>query len=202
MSKITQRDIQAIETRQKILDSALEQFSLHGYSATTTRMINRNIGISDGLLYHYFPKGKHQILSILLETKIDEILQDMEADNKKLQSFNLRELLNYLFKRINKLYEAHEQIIRVLFKEFDSFKREECNLLTEKLVYRKRELPSILKERYENGEIKLIDFEKASDVLCTTMLGYLFSKILGFDSPLDDLTYRQSTIDYQVSLWE
>lgn len=200
--KLTQRDEQAVETRQRILESALEQFSLHGYHATTTRMINQSSGVSGGLLYHYFPNGKHQILSVLLDTKLSEIAQDIDEDNKRLEKWDLAKVLDYLFIRVDTLFNQHEKIIKVLFKEFDFFGNKECTLLTDKLQLRKKELPKILERRYERGEIKKIDFDRASDVLTSVMMNHLFIRILGFAGPLKDESYRKSLIDYQISLWK
>ncbi|EOR25407.1 transcriptional regulator, TetR family protein [Clostridium sartagoforme AAU1] len=58
--KLTNRDLQAIERRNQLLESAKELFASNGYHATTTRQITKNIGMADGLIYHYFPDGKNK----------------------------------------------------------------------------------------------------------------------------------------------
>jgi AcrR family transcriptional regulator len=41
-------------TRQVIIDAALRAFAMHGFDATTNKMIARGAGVAPGLLYHYF----------------------------------------------------------------------------------------------------------------------------------------------------
>ena len=66
-SDLTSRDLQAMERREQLLNSAKELFALQGYHATTTREITKHIGMADGLIYHYFPDGKKQILDIIMK---------------------------------------------------------------------------------------------------------------------------------------
>lgn len=45
-------------TRRRIMDNALEEFSVHGYSATSVNNIfDPEQGISKGIIYHYFSGG-------------------------------------------------------------------------------------------------------------------------------------------------
>lgn len=45
----------SLETRQRILDLARQEFAVHGYEATTNRRIAARVGITTAALYHYFP---------------------------------------------------------------------------------------------------------------------------------------------------
>lgn len=53
--------------KEKILEVAQDLFVRRGFEATTTREISRAVGISDGSLYYYFPKGKKQILDLIVQ---------------------------------------------------------------------------------------------------------------------------------------
>lgn len=46
------------ERRAEILEASLRLFIRKGYSGTTTRAITASMGISTGLLFHYFPTKK------------------------------------------------------------------------------------------------------------------------------------------------
>jgi AcrR family transcriptional regulator len=65
--KLTSRDLQAIERREQILKASKELFAANGYHATTTRLICKKINMADGLIYHYFPDGKLEILRKVIE---------------------------------------------------------------------------------------------------------------------------------------
>lgn len=41
--------------RRHIRDVAVEVFARHGFAATTTKLIAREAGVAEGLLFHYFP---------------------------------------------------------------------------------------------------------------------------------------------------
>jgi AcrR family transcriptional regulator len=60
-------------TRERILDAALVRFSRDGYSATSTRQILSDVGMSQANLYFYF-KSKEELLYavILREISISE----------------------------------------------------------------------------------------------------------------------------------
>ena len=48
------REIKNMDTKSKILSSAITEFALHGYEAASLNVICRNGGISKGIIYHYF----------------------------------------------------------------------------------------------------------------------------------------------------
>lgn len=53
------------ESRQKILDAALEVFARHGYYSASVSEIAKTAGISKGLMYNYF-KSKEDMLNELM----------------------------------------------------------------------------------------------------------------------------------------
>lgn len=53
------------ESRQKILDAALEVFAKQGYHSSTVDAIAKTAGISKGLMYNYF-KSKEDVLQELM----------------------------------------------------------------------------------------------------------------------------------------
>ncbi|ANZ65204.1 hypothetical protein AYR62_14695 [Secundilactobacillus paracollinoides] len=52
--------------KEKIVRIAREIFATNGFEATTTRKINQEAGIAEGLMYYYFPHGKRQILDTVV----------------------------------------------------------------------------------------------------------------------------------------
>ncbi len=65
---LTQREQQAQERREQIIETALKLFATHGYDGTSTRKIAQTAGITEGLIFHYFPSKAH-LLSAVLETR-------------------------------------------------------------------------------------------------------------------------------------
>jgi AcrR family transcriptional regulator len=64
---MNQREQQKENRRRQILDVSLDLFVRHGYTGTSTRDISRRIGISSGLMFHYF-ESKEQLYIALMST--------------------------------------------------------------------------------------------------------------------------------------
>lgn len=58
-------------TRQEILDAALELFSVQGFEATSISQLAEAVGIRKASLYSHF-ENKQAILDTLLETTLEE----------------------------------------------------------------------------------------------------------------------------------
>lgn len=70
MDKITSRNLQAIKTKQRIYEAAVELFDKNGYDNTSIEDIARKIGMSVGSFYHYYPSKADIYYEYFL--KVDE----------------------------------------------------------------------------------------------------------------------------------
>ena len=64
---MNQRQRQKDARQKQILDTSLDLFVRHGYTGTSTREISRAIGISSGLMFHYYDT-KEQLFLAHLDT--------------------------------------------------------------------------------------------------------------------------------------
>lgn len=69
-------------SREKILMAAMELFMKRGYHATSIDDVAKHAGISKGLLYNYY-KGKEELLATMVEARVGEVAQVMEAAASK-----------------------------------------------------------------------------------------------------------------------
>ena len=60
-----------MDTRQKILDTALEMFSRRGFSAVSVRDISYAVGVKESALYRHF-RSKKDVLDSLVQTYMDK----------------------------------------------------------------------------------------------------------------------------------
>jgi AcrR family transcriptional regulator len=67
----TARQRQAAARREQILQTALKLFAAQGFDATSTRQIAREVGIAEGLIFHYFPT-KASLLTAILEDRVED----------------------------------------------------------------------------------------------------------------------------------
>ena len=68
MRVVTSRQQQALIRREQIIEAAITLFAQQGFDGTTTRQIASSIGITEGLIFHYFPT-KAALLNAVLETR-------------------------------------------------------------------------------------------------------------------------------------
>src|SRR5579862_1944941 len=64
---MTLRQQQAIARRMEIIETALKLFAEHGFDGTSTKNIAQAVGITEGLVFYYFPT-KVALLAAVLET--------------------------------------------------------------------------------------------------------------------------------------
>ena len=62
------------DTKQRILDKALELFSAHGYDSVSVGEIAKAVGIKAPSLYNHFP-GKHAIFDAIVESTCKRIFR-------------------------------------------------------------------------------------------------------------------------------
>lgn len=75
------------EKRDRIINSALEEFSTNRFDQASTNNIVKNAGISKGLLFHYFKSKKslYEHLEVFaIETMINAILKEVDWDETDL----------------------------------------------------------------------------------------------------------------------
>ena len=60
----TGRDVQAAQRREQLLAVALKLFCENGYAGTSTRRIAEAAGVTEGLVFHYFPTKEALLFEI------------------------------------------------------------------------------------------------------------------------------------------
>ncbi len=68
MRVTTSRQKQALIRKEQIIEAAITLFAQQGFDGTSTRQIAGSIGITEGLIFHYFPT-KADLLNAVLETR-------------------------------------------------------------------------------------------------------------------------------------
>ena len=77
----------ALETREKLLKSALKLYTEKGYHSTTVDEIAKNAGLSTGVAYRYFKNKKDMLLaaitygfSVIKELAVIEVVSDASSE--------------------------------------------------------------------------------------------------------------------------
>ena len=143
----------ALETREKLLKSALKLYTEKGYHSTTVDEIAKNAGLSTGVAYRYFKNKKDMLLAAITYgfSVIKELAGIEEAD------FLKTDLENTLtaFERIHTEYYAfHEELEGLrhsdsdVGKLYDEFTKTAIQNVYENLPEEIRKKPDSLENLY------------------------------------------------------
>ncbi len=101
----------ADDTRQRILDVAVDLFIERGYAGTSVRDISERVGMTKGSLYYHFA-SKDDLLAALVEPMLNE-LDDFIADATRTGKPASRELIE----RLVSILDEHGVILRSLMSD-------------------------------------------------------------------------------------
>ncbi len=148
--------------RQEILDGAIRVFARKGYDKATIADIARELNISQGLCYRYYP-SKEEIYDAALDKYAELIAQ---GNMRKMTiDMPVRELIDRLMDRVDSIENA-ERTDQELYEMFHS---KDNQRLHDDLFIRtaKKVIPYVqehLRRAKERGEISISDTDSAAIV--------------------------------------
>jgi AcrR family transcriptional regulator len=74
-------------TRQRIIDGAAAELRVHGAVATRLEDVMAHTGTSKSQLFHYFPRGKDQLLLAVAEQEAARVISDQQPHLSRLTSW-------------------------------------------------------------------------------------------------------------------
>jgi AcrR family transcriptional regulator len=74
-------------TRQRIIDGAAAEIRVNGAAVTTLDDVMAHTGTSKSQLFHYFPRGKEQLLLAVAEQEAVRVLTDQQPHLSRLTSW-------------------------------------------------------------------------------------------------------------------
>jgi len=200
----TSRDLQAAERRVQILQGAKELFAKHGYHGTSIRALNKHIEITDGLLYHYFPGGKQE----LMETIFHEaqafrlsLMDDLIAGIRPGQP--LEEALYLLVSSMVNTMIGDRDFMKIMLRDSESILSEDKKTFREMILPRHQALADALTRRANDGEIREMDFQAAAKQVISIVSMVVISEVMELNliDNSDVNSYLKNMVTYTVSLW-
>ncbi len=205
MPKISStRADQAEETKQKLLDNALVLFSEQGYNKTSVRALARQAGLSDGILYHHFPEGKQQILSVLLNRGIQQTLVQLSQFNQDLENVPLDQVLNTLCELCVVLFSKNKDLLKVILRESENMQLNEIHVVSHLFQIRQQWLAELLAQRAVKSEICVMDYASAAQQFMAVNIQYGLTYLLNLNIGCDiaNIDERQKMIQHTLMLWQ
>jgi AcrR family transcriptional regulator len=117
MNTPTQRDVQAQERRNQLIDTALKLFAEKGVEHTTVKDIATAADVAQGLIYHYF-KSKDDLLWAIIGR--EELLPEISSIFASAAERPAREVLVEVATRVHQLLTERQDlqaVARVVLRE-------------------------------------------------------------------------------------
>ncbi|MNW42486.1 putative HTH-type transcriptional regulator TtgW [compost metagenome] len=115
MKTTTLRQQKALETKNRLIDSALRVFSRKGFDSSTTKDIAKEAGVTDGLIYHYFASKEELLWAVVDKHSLNKNLQtaalELNGDD------SLESLMTCYFNRMLDMLHEKESLIVMFFGE-------------------------------------------------------------------------------------
>jgi len=198
------RQEQAAETREKLLAAAKTLFAEKGYHGTPVRAINRKINKGDGILYHYFPGGKREILTVLLGESFEYRRNEVKLAHQTIEAMAIRDALVTIISRMHELFLADLELMRILFRENDLLDLEETKQLSDFIQMQVQLFAELLRRSHEKGEIRDMNFSLAARQFLSMVMQSTIGEVVGINIINHDniQQYHEEMIDFTLGLWK
>lgn len=204
MKKQTTRAEQAAQRYKEILEAAKKLFAQRGYHSTSTRAISTSVGVADGLLYHYFPQGKQQILETIIQEEIATKREALQAGFSNIQDVpDIEQFLYAVGKIILNNMSNNGDLLVILLRETHILD-ESYHQLFGNFVSSAIDLLSAQFQSYiDKGTVKPLNAKLMTIQFISSLQHYVFMKLLGAKhvAHLDEETYLNMTISHIMACW-
>lgn len=177
---------EALRTKQKLLDSALEVMSERSYSSISMTEIAERIGYSKGAIYWHF-RNKNDILVSLVNTTC--LMTEDELTKLMIEQHNLEGLRAYLKRKIsipkiNDKFKMLQKLMQHRQEWPEDVRKKVTDILVKRIDKERGAIEKILRQRQLDGKIKQdIDTKDVS-----VLISAIFHGIFLFQ--VEDVFYR------------
>lgn len=201
--KMTSRELQAIERKKQLLKTSKKLFAQNGYYSTSVRSITKSIGMADGLIYHYFPKGKMQILKSLFKEGNETLDKHLCETLKGIKDeMTLREVMIYLGNNFKENYRKDDEFASIIFREKDLLEDDDVDFLSQIFKKQLNILADFFKKRAEKGEMKKLDFEMVAYQFMSAIITLVIIEYMGIHDicKQNDVDEIEKVVDFMLDL--
>ena len=176
------RQEQAQESRRKLMEAALTLLARKGYAGTNMRAISRGAGVADGLLYHYFPGGKQQLLQEIVQEKLGCIQQRTSQWDTELTNLSLEDAMDRVFTAAVEFFDENLELFQLVVREEEVHQVLEFGELYGMLLSQQSWVITLLEQRMACGELRHVDVTSTADTLFALITNYFLGRLAGLES--------------------
>lgn len=100
------------DSRNRIIEAALQEFGEHGYDGASTNQICQAAGISKGLLYHYF-KSKENLFLAVCSRCVEDLEKSFEKEKLCNEIVDI-DVLSEFYRRQANFFSTHPNHYHIL----------------------------------------------------------------------------------------
>lgn len=104
------------DTRQALIDAALEVFLRHGFARATTREIAQTAGVAEGTIYRHFA-DKHVLFSEVFRSLIADIADELRRLPERAGQDTVSDHLEYLFSLVGRMQEQLSSLMASMWAD-------------------------------------------------------------------------------------
>jgi len=176
------RQEKAQESRRKLVDTALSLFAQKGFAGTNIRAISRSAGMADGLLYHYFPGGKQELLQEIVKEKLGGIEEHTQQLSVQLTELSLEDAVERVFGAALEIFEENLELFQLVIRDPEAHQVLEFGRLYQILLGQQQWLPVLLERQVSLGQLRPVDVECVTDTLFALITNYFLGRLAGLES--------------------
>lgn len=147
---------QGADTKERIMQAALEEFSLHGFEGARMEKIASKVGINKASLYFYF-KSKEQLFRELFDIIVKKHYAYLTGIFRKYQDLPSRQLLSSLYKDYLEYHWGNTEMDfwnMVYYYPPEPMKEEIMHFTQDSYDVFTAELTSVMEKGIKNGELQ------------------------------------------------
>lgn len=163
------------ETRARILEAAVKQFSVNGYNAASVDSICAAAGVSKGAFYHHF-KTKQDVFLALLDGWLQTFDQAIEAS----KDLPVPETFQKLTAYFPYIFESAEENLPMFLEFWLQASRDETVWQASIAPYRRyhKHFASLIKRGIAEGSFVEVNPDVAARLIVSAAMGLLLQSLL------------------------
>lgn len=179
--RFNKRALQALESKNRIFNSAIDLFNEFGFENVTIEDICKKASVSVGLFYNYFDSKDQIIVEVFntLDLDYEEAYNELPENSDVLEKLLL--MVNYIATSTQSLGES---FLRIVYRRFLILERENVSLLNEdRPIY--KYLNVFIEEGQQSGQItSKLDAKEIQFIILNVIRGVFFQWAL-YDGSFD-----------------
>lgn len=163
------------ETRTRILEAAVKQFSINGYNAASVDNICEQAGVSKGAFYHHF-KTKQDVFLALLDGWLQTFDQAIEASRGRPMPETFQMMTEYF----PYIFESASENLPMFLEFLQQASRDEKVWQASVAPYRRyhRHFAALIKKGIAEGSFVDVNPDLAARLIVSTAMGLLLQSLL------------------------